>query len=231
MSMRPGVTNSPRTSTIFDARAGSILGATAAILPPRIATSRAALMLFRGSTRWPPCSSKSYFCAAAVAGAVRIAAASSSVTRVIIRFSFFVFRFSLSAARSPLSAEILAHIQLARHLILRRVARERERERVASLPGEVTAQANIAAADGSRQITRHEITLMRPLDVAALLPEMQHVRGCAGGVLDTHVPSARQINSRRAGRDRRVAQRPRCQQRMQPIGDNDLVSRRHHVRR
>ena len=53
---------SPATSTVLNAFAGSISGATAAILPPRMATSRTALILFLGSMTWPPRSSRSYGC-------------------------------------------------------------------------------------------------------------------------------------------------------------------------
>ena len=62
MSISPGVTYRPATSTTLNAFAGSIVGATAAILPPWMATSRIALILFLGSMTWPPRSSKSYGC-------------------------------------------------------------------------------------------------------------------------------------------------------------------------
>ena len=61
MSTRPGVTYNPETSTVFNASAGLIVAATAAIFPPAIATSRTALILFRASTTCPPRRSRSYF--------------------------------------------------------------------------------------------------------------------------------------------------------------------------
>src|SRR4051812_1186886 len=60
MSIRPGVTCSPPTFTVFDASFGSILAATAAIFPSLIATSRNALIPFLASITCPPCNSRSY---------------------------------------------------------------------------------------------------------------------------------------------------------------------------
>jgi hypothetical protein len=54
MSISPGVTYNPDTSTVFNAVAGLIAGDTAAILPSLIATSRTALTPFRASITWPP---------------------------------------------------------------------------------------------------------------------------------------------------------------------------------
>src|SRR6188768_1156083 len=83
MSMRPGVTYSPATSTVFVACDAGMFAATAAIFLSLIATSRTALILLRPSMTRPPFRSRSYGACACATG-VKVNATSHTAARFMI---------------------------------------------------------------------------------------------------------------------------------------------------
>src|ERR671918_799333 len=126
-------------------------GATAATLPPAMATSRTALMLLRGSIKWPPRRRTSYFGSAARASPPRPATSSSGVSGAAqARMR------SGPPAHAPLGrpagAEVLAHVERPRHLVAGHLAGERVRDRVAGLLPERAADPHRVSVDRSRQI-------------------------------------------------------------------------------
>src|SRR3989442_6592486 len=102
MSTSPGTTCSPETSIVFDAAAELICGATAAILPAAIATSRVALMLLRESMRCPPRRSNSYFGVWAWPARPR-RSSSGTTSRVCIEIS--------STSRTPWPSALLGQLR------------------------------------------------------------------------------------------------------------------------
>src|SRR5438309_3031459 len=113
---------------VLKASAGSIRGATAAIFPPAMATSRTALIPFLGSMTWPPRSSRSYLGSAAAA--LVAAANRATAARRLIEGSAPSRDAPL---RCPASAQVLAHVERARHRVAGDLAVEGVVERVAAL--------------------------------------------------------------------------------------------------
>src|SRR5262245_43177757 len=117
--------------------------ATAATRPFAIATSRTALMPFFGSIRWPPFSSRSYFCGA---GVWRIGAIARHTTTAHVNVSLIALPSSIVVPLcGPLRREVLAHVERPRHLGAGDGAREPEAQRVA-VPLRVVAQELHAVA-------------------------------------------------------------------------------------
>src|SRR5437868_14307017 len=133
MSMSPGVTYRPETSTTFNASAAAIAGATAATLPFAMATSRTALMRLRGSMRWPPLRSRSYFCCggACRAGMGMAAAITRHTAAAYVALTLIVSASPVIVAlRGPLRGQVLAHVECARHRVACDGAGKTEAQRV-----------------------------------------------------------------------------------------------------
>src|SRR5205823_13859468 len=109
--------------------------------------------------------------------------------------------------RRPFRAEVFTHIERATHLPGRDGPGERERERVAVLLGVRASEADRIAVDRAGQIPRHEVALMRSVDVLVALSQVKGMRRRAGGVLDADLPLAGQIDGRRGGGSGRRARR------------------------
>ncbi len=182
---------------------------------PAIATSLTAVMPFRGSMTWPPLKQEVVLRRREhVRTADRSDQHEEPQRRMVRRkhkegtdsveeaFSVFHFVFSSvqcspsvvddssAPARTPPGAQILAHVELARHFVSRNRSGERKRQRIAGLSAVIAAKPNVAPIDRSGQIARDEIALMRAVDLVARLSEVQHVRRRARGVLDAHFPAA-----------------------------------------
>src|SRR5207247_8678745 len=102
--------------------------ATAASFPPAMATSRTALRSLRGSIRWPPRRSRSYF-----GSAVAVPAASSHHSPAARRLIAGSGLPRGAALRGPAAGQVLAHVEGARHLVAGDLAREGVVERIAVL--------------------------------------------------------------------------------------------------
>ena len=172
-------------------------------------------MLLRGSITCPPCSSRSYFGAAATCASrtsSRQARARHAKTeidcgsddcRLVALFDSRLLRLTrrLAVHLAPRYSPMSSSPDIPSPDAFPVNVNDSESPPCAV----VAAQAHVAAADRSREIARDEITLMRAVDVVALLPEVQDVRRRPGGVFDAHVPSTRQIDrrrTRRRGQDR-----------------------------
>ena len=214
MSIRPGVTYKPDTSTVFNASAGLSFASTAAIFPPAIATSRTALSLLRASMTCPPRSSRSYFGAAAGGcagccppeGERRARQQEAAATRATSAGTIASFIMPLRAAatrRRPGRTEVFAHVQRAAHLIAGQLAGERQVDRVAMLLAEGAANPDAVAVDRAGDLASHELALVEPAEIVAFLRQVQRVIRRRGGVLNPHVPLAGQVSGRSRGRRRR----------------------------
>src|SRR5262245_32826894 len=190
MSTRPGTTSRPLTSIVLNARAGSMWGATAAILPSAMATSRRSLRLLRGSTTWPPRSSRSYLGSAARAG---VAAIGRAASRTAATASGLLMAAAFGA---PARTEVFAHVQLPRHLVALHLAAEREAQCVAVRFGVAAADLDHVAVDRAAEVPGDEVALMGAVEGAALLPQVQHVPRRGRDVFDVDVPLAAEVGGR-----------------------------------
>src|SRR5262245_52765127 len=187
-----------------------MLAATAAILPPAIATSRTALMLFRASMTWPPFSRRSYFCCAATCviddTTRQIPAAWSRCSRIASTPSIVV------PLGRPLRREVFAHVERAAHRVALKRTGKPEAQRVAVTLRVRAGDLHGVAVDRPGEIASDEIALMRTVEAIPGLFEVQRVCRRARDVVDLHVPLAADVGRRRRracglGRTRRLRQR------------------------
>src|SRR5262245_8653539 len=171
MSTRPGVTKRPETSIVLKASVGSIRGATAAILPPAMATSRTAFVPLRGSTTCPPRKRRSYFGSAA-----RIRPAIPRKRSSAMVLSRFVATGSGSSPPGrPAAAQVLAHVERARHLVASDLSGECVVERVAVLLAVGAPDPDVVSVDGAREVPGDEVPPVGPVDVISTLAQKQDV--------------------------------------------------------
>src|SRR2546427_7088376 len=175
MSMSPGVTYVPETSTTLKASAGLMEAATAATFPFAMATSRTALIWFLGSMTWPPFNRRSYCCCGcAEAWFIKMSASDIAVT--CVAFSLMALPSTIVVPRgAPLRGQVLTHIERAGHRVARDGAGKTETQRVPVTLSVRAGDLNGVAVDGSGEIARDEIALMRSLEPRAHLLHMQRV--------------------------------------------------------
>ena len=117
--------------------------------------------------------------------------------------------------RRPFRAQILAHIERARHLVALELPREPIRQRGAVDFADRAGDPHIVAGNRAGEIARHEIALVRPDELVALAAgHAACARTLPGGELDPDVPTAGEV----AGRRFRRLGFPR-----RPLGRQDLV--------
>src|SRR5438552_9498994 len=202
-------------------------GATAATFPPAMATSRSALTPFRGSMRWPPRRSRSYFGSAAAAAPA--AKTRSPAFRRIEGITGSRLPRPVPPGRPP-GPQVLAELQRPRHLVAGHLAGEAVVERVAVALPVVAADLHGITLDGAGEVAGDEVAPVRAVEVASALAQEQAVVRSARGILDVHVPLPREVGG--GGGGRRVGGRRALgggEDRVETVAGDVLVAGRHHV--
>ena len=184
-------------------------GATAATLPPAMATSRTALMPFLGSMTCPPRRRRSYFGSAAEPARGRRPTART--TEDGDRFTRIMRSAPSRGAppRRPAAAQVFAHVEGAAHLVARDLAGERVVEGVAaSARRTALRRRTVSPSMVPREVAGHEVAAMGAVDLVRRAGA--GVRAWLDGpgrVFDRARPTAAEVRGGGRGRRRLVLAR------------------------
>ena len=136
-----------------------------------------------------------------------------------------------AAGCGPRRRQVLAHVERAADLIAGDLSGKRQIDGVAVLLAVGASDPDAIAVDRPGDLARHELALVESAKIVPLLRQVQRVRRARGRVLDLHVPLARSDRPSARPASSIPSALAASTARHESIGDDLLVSRRHHVRR
>src|ERR1039458_10212045 len=131
--------------------------------------------------------------------------------------------------RGPFGVQILTHVQHARHGVTGQLSGKTIGERGAVHFAHVAGNYYVIAGDGAGAIARDECPLVGTRDLVVLLFDVQNFVRPASRELDADAPAAGEVARRRFRRFRLPLRSGRGEYGVDPVADDLVFSRRHHV--